>query len=347
MSSQRRYYPALDGARGLAALLVLLFHAGQAGLPLPSIVAFGQSGVDLFFVLSGFLITSILLAARQRDWHEVRTFYGRRSLRIFPLYYLCLVLCSHFLYPCSWPYWVYLQNIWTSTGRTISGPVHLWSLAVEEQFYLVWPFVVLFIPRRFLLTILSGSILFSFALRFWLASNHHDVYSLTVTRLDALSAGGVLATLHSKGRLERWRTLLGGLAVTSGILVALAGWGFRGSGDVLFLATKFLLLAGLYSGLVGWLICAPQSWGSRLFSVRPLRYVGRISYGLYVWHPFVLGLTLPALRNHSPWIVGSFALLSAFLVAVVSWYGYERHFLKLKDRFAPEPRFSLQAPLEG
>ena len=163
MRSEHKYYPALDGTRAIAALLVLVFHAMQEGLPLPKLVNFGQTGVDLFFVLSGFLITSILLAARPRDWSEVRTFYARRSLRIFPLYYLALCFCALFLFPVNWPFWIYLENFWMSAGREVAGPGHLWSLAVEEQFYLVWPCLVLFVPRRFLLKILTGLIVFSFA----------------------------------------------------------------------------------------------------------------------------------------------------------------------------------------
>ncbi len=326
-------------------MMVLLFHAAQEGLPLPSVVTFGQTGVDLFFVLSGFLITSILLAARQRDWTEVRTFYARRSLRIFPLYYLCLIVCNHFFFPCNWPYWVYLQNFWISTGRTMDGPVHLWSLAVEEQFYLVWPFLVLFVPRRFLLRILAALIVMSFGLRIVLAAHHQDVYSMTFTRLDGLSAGAVLATLHHHGSLQRWRSVLLGLAIGGVALVALTWWRFHGSGDPFFVATKYSLLATAYAGVIGYLICCPGARISRLLSIRPMRYVGRISYGLYVWHPFVFSLTYRWLRAYSVLTRGLVAFVLAFATAYVSWYGYERHFLKLKDRLAPEPRLTPHAPV--
>ncbi len=347
MSSQHRYYPALDGARAIAALLVLLFHAAQEGLPLPSVVNFGQTGVDLFFVLSGFLITSILLAARQGDWSEVRTFYARRALRIFPLYYLSLGVCALFFFPCGWPYWVYLQNFWTSTGKTVAGPVHLWSLAVEEQFYLVWPFLVLFVPRRLLLRILGAVIVISFGLRVAIASAHHDVYSLTFTRLDGLSAGSVLATLHHRGQLQRWRSLLLALVLVSGTLIMFTGWEFRGSGNPWFVAAKYSLLAALYAGVIGWLVCSPRAFVSRLLSTRPLRQIGRVSYGLYVWHPFVFSLTYRWLRGYSPLTKGFSGFVLAFATAYLSWYGFERHFLKLKGRLVPEPRFSPQAPVSG
>lgn len=345
MRSEHKYYPALDGTRAIAALLVLVFHSAQEGLPLPAIVNFGQTGVDLFFVLSGFLITSILLAARPRDWAEVRTFYARRSLRIFPLYYLALALCTLFLFHVDWPFWVYLENFWMSAGKAIAGPGHLWSLAVEEQFYLVWPCLVLFVPRRFLLKILSGTIIFSFVLRVLLAASHHDVYSLTLTRLDGLSGGAILALLHSTGSLRRWRPLLLAMAVCSSLLIVAIGSTFRTTGEIWFTAAKYSLLAALYSGCIGWLVCSPEAKLSRALSIRPLRFIGRISYGLYVWHPFVFVLLFRALHGHSPWLEAALAFPLAFLLASLSWYAFERPFLRLKDRFAPEARLSPQAPL--
>lgn len=346
MSSDHRYYPALDGARALAALLVLIFHSTQEGLALPSIARFGQTGVDLFFVLSGFLITSILLAARQRDWGEVRTFYARRSFRIFPLYYLCLTVCALFFFPCSWPYWVYLQNFWTSTGMPVAGPVHLWSLAVEEQFYLVWPFVVLFVPRRFLLRLLGAVILGSFLLRLVLAAHHRDVYSLTFTRLDGLAAGAVLAVLQARGSLSRWRPVLLAMMLTAALAVVVTGMQFRGEDRVWFTAAKYSLLTAMYTGLIGWLLCSPEAMLSRLLSVRPMREIGRVSYGLYVWHPFVFSFVFRHMGDAPAWWKGLSSFALAFLFAFASWYGYERHFLKLKDRFAAERRFTPQSPLE-
>ncbi len=345
LRSEHKYYPALDGTRAVAALLVLVFHAAQEGLPLPGFVSFGQTGVDLFFVLSGFLITSILLAARPRDWAEVRTFYIRRSLRIFPLYYLALIVCAIFLFPVGWPFWVYLENFWLSAGKAIAGPGHLWSLAVEEQFYLVWPCLVLFTPRRFLLKILGALIVFSFALRVLLAAHHRDVYSLTLTRLDGLSAGAILAVLHSRGSLRKWRPLLLAMAVCAAVLIAGIGSEFRNTGEVWFTASKYSLLAALYSGCIGWLICSPESRISQALSLRPLRFIGRISYGLYVWHPFVFVLLFRAMHGYSHLFQAALGFPLVFLIATLSFYGFEQPFLRLKNRFSPDARLSPQAPL--
>ena len=345
MRSEHKYYPALDGVRAIAALLVLVFHAAQEGLPLPSILSFGQTGVDLFFVLSGFLITSILLNARPRDWSEVKTFYIRRSLRIFPLYYLALLVTGLFFFKVSWPFLLYLQNFWLSAGKTIGGPMHFWSLAVEEQFYLVWPFLVLFVPRRFLLRILGTLIVFSFALRLVLAALHHDVYLLTPTRLDGLSAGAVLAVLHSTGSLSKWRSALVALAIVSACVLGLLDFHFRRSGEFIFVAAKYSFLAAMYAGVVGWIVCSPQSLLSRVLAARPLRFVGRISYGLYVWHPFLFITVFKLMHYRRPWLEACVSFPVVFAAACISWYGFERPFLRLKDRFAPEPRLSPQAPL--
>ena len=345
MRPEHKYYPALDGIRAIAALLVLTFHAGQEGLPLPSVVSFGQSGVDLFFVLSGFLISSILLNARPRDWSEVKIFYARRSLRILPLYFLALLVTSVFFFPVSWPYWFYLQNFWASAGWPVAGPSHFWSLAVEEQFYLVWPFLVLFVPRRLLLRILGALIVLSFVVRVFLAASHHDVYSVTVTRLDGLAAGAVLAVLHSRGSLHRWRSFLLTTAIVSAILVAGTGLQFRHSGEFWFVAIKYSLLAAMYAGLIGWVICSPQHPVSRSLSIRPLRFVGRVSYGLYVWHPYVFTAVFKLLHYRRPWLEAGLCTVLVFVTACVSWYGFERPFLRLKDRLAPEALLTPQAPI--
>jgi len=345
MSSQHRYYPALDGVRAFAALLVIVFHTQQFGVPIPGPVNFGQTGVDLFFVLSGFLITSGLLNARHGDWSEVRTFYGRRSLRIFPLYYGCLALCAAFGAIYSWPFWVYLQNFWISFRLPIYGPPHFWSLAVEEQFYLFWPFLVLFAPRRHLLKLLWFMILLVIMCRFAMALDGRDTFSFTPTRLDGLAAGGILAVLQSHGVLQRWRSVLLSNMVISAILLAGLSAIYRQTNNPYFITVKYALLAAMYSGLIGWLLCTPESRTSIFFSLRPLRYIGRISYGLYVWHPFVLGITFHYLRNYSYWVQAAIGIPVVFAVATVSWYGFERPILKLKESWVPESRHTPRAPL--
>ena len=135
------------------------------------------------------------------------------------------------------------------------------------------------------------------------------------------------------------------MASVSALLTAGIGWEFRNSGEVWFTALKYFLLAALYAGLIGWLICSPEAGLSRVLSTRPLRFVGRISYGLYVWHPFVFAPLFRAMKGRSPWLEAGLGFPLVFLAAFLSWYGFERPFLRLKDRFAPENRLSPQAPL--
>ncbi|HEV2844590.1 MAG TPA: acyltransferase, partial [Thermoanaerobaculia bacterium] len=200
--------PALDGLRGLAILLVLLLHFTVYGGP-PATEGIdklfyraaqaGWIGVDLFFVLSGFLITGILYDAKGGE-NYFRSFYARRVLRIFPLYYGALavfLLLVPALRPGSFWHWTYLSNVQIAReGWPDSGALgHFWSLAVEEQFYLFWPVAVLLLARRSLMAAcwvcLAGSLLLRVGLH--LADQETAAFVLTPARLDSLAAGALLA----------------------------------------------------------------------------------------------------------------------------------------------------------
>ncbi|HEV2578718.1 MAG TPA: acyltransferase [Acidobacteriaceae bacterium] len=345
LRTQHRYYPELDGVRAIAALLVMLFHAQQEGLSLRFSLGFGQTGVDLFFVLSGFLITSILLKAAPRDWSEVRTFYTRRALRIFPLYYVTLILCWILLSRPSWFFWVYLQNFWISFGKISHGPMHFWSLAVEEQFYLVWPFLVIFVPRKRLLPILTGTIVFAAVLRFVLAAFHQSVFVLTFTRLDGLAAGAVLATLNARGPLTRWARLMLSIAGLSTVAAAILGHLFRDSNNPSFVAIKYTLITAIYTCLMGSLLSRPNSRAVKLLSMRWLRWIGRISYGLYVFHPFVFAWTYRHFPGQPMLLRAGLATVFTFAIAAFSWYSFERWFIRLKEVLSPERRPTPAEPI--
>jgi peptidoglycan/LPS O-acetylase OafA/YrhL len=215
--------PALDGLRGVAIIAVLCSHLIW---PSPSfdgidrVLFNGWVGVDLFFVLSGFLITRILCETRDEPGY-FRRFYVRRSLRIFPIYYLFLAILflvvplilrlSHEEMSTSlrdlidrqgW-YWSYLVNVLQASNHAAidrQWSAHFWSLAVEEQFYLFWPAVVLLVPRRQLATLCVAIVLFALAGRIWIASgtNPFTAFVSMPTRLDALAAGAFVAALSKK-----------------------------------------------------------------------------------------------------------------------------------------------------
>ncbi len=342
-----RYHPELDGLRALAALMVMAVHLAEAGIHLPGPVSFGNTGVDMFFVLSGFLITTILLRAKPGDWDEVKTFYVRRSLRIFPLYFGYLIVSSLLGYLASWPYWVYLQNFADAWNVPVAGPRHFWSLAVEEQFYLVWPFLVLFSPRRWLVPTLFAMIFMSAGLRFFVVRPNPDFfYYLTFTRLDGLAAGALLAVAYGRNSLEPHRRLLQAGAVVFAATMVGIGVVFRDLGLTWFVTIKYLIITGFYACVVATQLVGSGSLMSKFLRVRWLRFIGRISYGLYVFHPAVFGFCLKHSDALPTWLRVIIAITAAFAISVVSWYGFERHFIKLKDRWAPEPRSTPQAPVE-
>jgi peptidoglycan/LPS O-acetylase OafA/YrhL len=367
-SPYSRHLPALDGVRGLAILLVMgshLFPGTPHTLPermARSLLAFGATGVDLFFVLSGFLITGILYDSLQEE-RFFRKFYARRALRILPLYYGVIAvyavvgmvqhLSSHgelLSLTC------YLQNTSLIAPPIFyySGPLflplgHFWSLAIEEQFYLVWPLLVFLLRTRTRLLILcAGLILLCPILRF-LAWNHGvpfpEVHGNTLYRADSLVIGGALSLLLR----SRWHDRV----------ISTAGWLFL-SIPLLFFSSFELprllirpqamfavatssdsLLALGYAGL---LVLALGSSATRsLFSVKPMRFLGKYSYGLYVLHVILFSYLEVPLRNAlsrihvgrglSVVIVGVVGFTASILAAVLSYQLYERHFLKLKRFF--------------
>jgi peptidoglycan/LPS O-acetylase OafA/YrhL len=246
--------PRLDGLRGLAIVLVMLYHATHYGLartPLEKalgiVPSIGWSGVDLFFVLSGFLITRILLRAKTSPRY-FRSFYARRVLRIVPIYYTVLLFflvvvpridlfeaANDFWYPGAaregiW-YWLYLTNlqiarfgVWQHQTLDIT-----WSLAIEEHFYLLWPLLVWRVSERRLLVVCGALFVAAFALRVWLVASGASpliAYTATPARFDTLAAGAALAVLaRREGGLARWSVAARVLLVaTTAVFAALYAW---------------------------------------------------------------------------------------------------------------------------
>ena len=358
--------PALDGVRGLALLLVVLYHVVIFGrvpaVSLPERLIEGialQSwiGVDLFFVLSGFLITGILLRARGTE-HYYRNFMMRRVLRIFPLYYLFIALFFLVL-PVLFPwhtelqklpplqawYWFYIPNVriflqgdWYATYAE-----HTWSLAIEEQFYLAWPLVVMLAGPKRLLWIGGIGTLCSLAFRIWLAIHGADYAKtlvLTPAHLDGVMLGSMLAVLIESDEPQKLRRLF--LAAVGVSVVGLAATAVA----PLNYATKHFAFTVtwaslLFAAMIGLMVTGrPGSQLERFFGSRVLRFVGFYSYGLYLFHESIfreLGRHLPT-RTGPAWVhwialtlIGS---VLSVLVAMGVYHGYEKHFLSLK-RFFP------------
>ena len=354
---------ALDGIRGLAILLVLAFHFGRSarmfGISNPILQAteIGWVGVDLFFVLSGFLITGILYDSRMNERYY-RNFYARRSLRIFPLYYgaLLVTVVLGMLWPEAevWsahsPAWIafYTTNfLMASEGTEAAGILgHFWSLAVEEHFYLLWPLFVRWGTRRQLMAVSAALIVMAFALRITLVFKGVDpeaIYILTPTRFDALATGAFcsLAVRGAGGPVALmrvgWITLvLGG----AGMLVLILSRHTLSNQDPVMQTVGFTMLSAIFAsviviGLTGRLIKGVLENGV-------LRWFGRYSYGIYIWHPIIavilfntqipgaLGVSGP----HSSALMVLLALALSILTAVISYRYWEQPFLRLKRSFA-------------
>ena len=358
--AERKHYPALDGLRGVAILLVLFVH----NFGFMNYFFFGWLGVDLFFVLSGFLITEILLNSINQPGF-LKKFYIRRVLRIFPLYYLLLVLCLFILPAISslhldtryydqhqvWQ-WAYLQN-WLYVFHEPYGDkllMHTWSLAVEEQFYLVWPLLILLFrsPRKLLVLMLF--IFIAVGIARYLVWNrqvedlaYNSLY--TFTRIDGLCIGSMIAILQKlqPGWLKKYSTLIV-------FLMAMVNFGFyfmniRSGFTLPYLAfVGYSTFAVLFGLVVYECINDSKHWLKMLLNNRILKFFGKISYGLYVWHwPLYLLLFEPLLV----WMIREFhlsvkwaatgsaslALLAALILSLLSYRFFEQPFLQLKSKF--------------
>jgi peptidoglycan/LPS O-acetylase OafA/YrhL len=308
--------------------------------------------VDLFFVLSGFLITGILLDSRRRP-HYFRNFYARRALRIFPLYYGVLIFVLALpavlgaasvrealgrLAGQGW-YWVYLTDVAVFFGRGVSE-THFWSLAVEEQFYLLWPLVVYLCSRRALVITCVLVALTAMAMRFTLAANGMDTYFLTCCRMDGLACGALLAVAARAGGLRRLLPVARWLPWGLMLLLLPLYFATTGASIPLLLALKYTLLAGLYACLLTLGVCAGRGTLVHWFLTgRVLRAFGKYSYGLYVihgllgsqfesWFPLDEGTALPFVLAAAVRVAGATGV--SFALAWLSWHLYEKQFLKLK-----------------
>jgi peptidoglycan/LPS O-acetylase OafA/YrhL len=375
----RAYMPQLDALRFFAILAVLVQHNWQPR-PLPWIFAnldWGDIGVRLFFVLSGFLITGILLGGRTPGDQEprarlffMRQFYIRRFLRIFPIYYLVLVVAvlvgvRPALQIAPWLF-TYTTNIFIwHHGHWVGDVGHFWSLAVEEQFYVFWPCLLLFAPKRWITPLLVAVICVAPAYRLYasfhysadLARGAYTSGTLTLAVLDSLGLGALLALVvrraQSPSRLQRTLTR-GALPVGAVVYGAVLGVSHY-TGEVhISYALGSTAMALIFCWLIG---IASYGFGGpfgRLLELSPIVYLGKISYGIYIFHNFVPA-ALSELAKHVDLTyhergLANFAISSAVTcgIAAVSWHLFEAPINNLKRLFPYLPGREIKpAPHPG
>lgn len=345
--------PQLDALRAFAVFAVMFVHFVGRAPPWLLRVPWAAAGVELFFVLSGFLITGILLDSRKRidagaarSWWMLRQFYARRFLRIFPLYYAVIVAgriihLNGYTETFGWNL-AYLTNFYiVMKGEWIGAASHLWTLSVEEQFYIVWPWVVFFLPKRWLLPTFLGIVVFAVAYRAvvfsWLGQ---WVNSTPFASFDCFGAGALLAMAQRRDcegnpRLRRALCIIGLSLGIPLLIIALAGQfppqsipGRLGAMNFAMTLVFVPLISGAASGFTG--------LAGMVLMLKPIRYIGKISYGIYIYHVPVSWLiadsnwvkTLPRFIPHS---VVFFAV--TLVVAALSWHLFERPINQLKRLF--------------
>lgn len=364
-TQSREHLAALDGLRGVAIVLVLLHGfdviqpVGNFGRALDDLLDIGWIGVQLFFVLSGFLITGILLDTRSAP-NYYRGFFVRRVLRIFPLYYgvlfVAFVLLPHLLPTIGGEHqlwlWTYLANFVAPFGYAEPAFPHFWSLCVEEQFYLLWPLLVRHGGRRGVAVLSTLLIFIAIGSRLYVRHRlgepigHEAAYMFTPCRMDALAIGAIAAALMRSDRVADWIARQRALGLASAglvlLLAGIAGGHLQRTGAIMQ-GFGYTLIA---LGFAVLLISALPRHGlpARVLAWAPLRRCGIYSYGMYVFYaplhlfvglPLLAKLGAPTLAVAVAYVVG--AIVVTFGLGALSWHAYERHFLAMKSRLAPLP----------
>ena len=354
----RTYFTQLDGFRAIAVLAVMVAHYIK---PLSGNLIFTRlpwgNGVTLFFVISGFLITRILLDIKEsanspdgNRFYSIRSFYIRRALRIFPIYYLTLIVLYAANYDKAIEYfpWLitYTVNIKMSLANSYIGNVtHFWSLAVEEQFYMGWAFLIIFFPKRQVLNLIIATIFLSIVYKFYLyyyTGMWMGINALTMSNMDQLGLGALLAYLYNYKK-----------AVV--IKIAKLNW------LLILLTLVFIFIyvfpafelfkpiqkvyKGTFVGLLSFFLLAKASLGTykglfaALIESKLFVYIGRISYGVYIYHNLMNALFFGFLNrylqlNDAPAFVYVLIYTAlTFTIASLSWFIIEKPINSFKTRF--------------
>lgn len=347
------YHQQIDTLRAIAIGSVVIEHYLPYQFEKLGLI----DGVMMFFAISGFLITSILLDYRgkvERGQSTLRqalaTFYARRALRIFPAYYLLLFVLlfagafareGNFLWHLTYTsnIWMALENRWDAVGG------HFWTLSVEEQFYLAWPMLLFLTPRAWLPWTMIGGIAFGIAFNVFAFQQGYGVAAITMpfANFSALFGGALLAWAHH-AKMHSAIALLrkyGAVTLLAPLLIYVAPEWFDDIFDPILIAMlSVYLIDQCVQGFRGWL--------GRLFSLPPVMYIGKISYGIYLYH-FVVRYYVNAEwfegLPHADYVRAAVWTLISIGIAMVSWHAIEHPINSLKGRFKLGRRSDHQAPM--
>jgi peptidoglycan/LPS O-acetylase OafA/YrhL len=349
------FLPQIDGLRFVAVFGVMMHHWVSQNFSNSFIlngIPFG-TGVNLFFVISGFLISLILMNKKEEIalgtttfGREIKNFYVKRFLRIFPIYYLLILILCIFSYSAIKDYLVYLLTYtinWFMVfkGVWIGDKTHLWSLAIEEQFYLIWPFLIFFIPRRFIFSLIILSIAISWGSKIYFFNSPYwmGVNGSTLSCFDSFGLGALAAYLQRKSGSGLNIRLLKVLLIISIFIYVLlfVSPGYLGQ-DARTLSFNFAT-SFIYFFIV--LIAANNGYKNSIkgfLENNTILYLGKISYGLYLYHNFMGAIYFSGVNQWFPSLKGDFDIVIMYflitvLFATVSWYLIERPILNYKKYF--------------
>ncbi len=352
-----KHIPALDGIRGIAILMVMIYHLIALVPELNSIAKGGFLGVDVFFVLSGFLITSILI--REYEEHgqiNLKKFYLRRFLRLIPAFWIfliCIYFFGNYLLPPDRAKTIYTYNNlfyafsylmnWHGAFDGLTGILtHTWSLAVEEQFYIIWSLILFTVfaekTKRNQIFILTSILILGLILwrlfRLYISTSTLTLYYSTDTRIDSLLIGCAAAMIYS------WRLLpekfyvsrqFNFLALASLVTIFIMLQGFD-KFDPLLYCGPISIFAMAVAIMILWILNRQRSLPKTILEIKPLRWLGQISYGLYLWHGPFYEFGKKMFESVPVQIIVGVGL--ALIVSTISFYFIEKPFLNLKSKFS-------------
>lgn len=363
-----KYIKQLDSVRAIAVLLVIIEH-WIPRMNMHQRIPYGELGVDVFFVLSGFLISRILLENKYSVESGLRTnssvlksFYIRRSLRIFPIYYIAIIVALIFAaytktrIQIAFPWYVTYTSNWFMFYNGWDGMLsHLWSLAVEEQFYIIWPWLLLFVPKHWLPLLITGFILTGISSNYFVW--HRPLGTvLTFTCFDAFGMGALLAWLQlsGRGKIKKFLPYFSFAAKISVILLTIGIWRFKH--DIVPLRTLISVMALWLLAYIVYHSAEGNLRGKWILNNGVLVFLGKISYGIYLYHNFV-----PVINEYtlSKWLDPHLPVFlvrhteklhlleNLTLLILLSWLSFvliEKRFLGLKKYFEYSPKQKAVTP---